>query len=511
MCRRVALLCLVLAALGARTARADKDADDAKALLDKLAQATSKDERLAAAGELAAIGGRAVDTLKAFLARTHASTPDQRRAVLKQIKASVPDKKGNFQSPGHEKASAIRADDEFDWLAALAELPPSTDPALGEVIADDAAIRALAASKKTAAAAVILGVAFAADTIIYRDECGRYLRKMSPYSVPALIVASQKKKDHNLSRYSNYQLERMDRQEPNKALAAADDDEDLQLAVLQAYGDTEHREAVGAVATYLDDESPRVRAQARKVWLAYVTPPDPPPPPRKQLQLNGGVKANKSTPLYFNSLQLAHIEIQRITQEMFQDTVAEEADDDTLQKASQRIFDEYDRKRHERDAGEYAAGKQKGDSGDLAGAIAVFDRLLAEDPQRPERVDMAPVYFAYGDQLATQEKWADAAAMYSKAHGLAPEGTKANDALAAAYLSEGKAEEAAGKDGSASFRRAVALRPDYAEAKQAETAAAAADAPSATSNRWMLYVAGGVAAGALTLFALGLARRPARR
>jgi hypothetical protein len=204
MPRRALLISMLIAAalVGAiRPAAADvvapaagaagRDADDARALLATLSTSTSKDERVAAAAKLAELGPHVVDVLAEFLKRKHESTPEQRRTLLRSIKASVPDKSGNFQSPGHEKAAKVRADDKFDWLAELVGLPPQAG--LGDTIADDAAIRALAASRQIAAATVILDVAFAADTMVYRDECGRYLRQMSPYSVPALILASQSK------------------------------------------------------------------------------------------------------------------------------------------------------------------------------------------------------------------------------------------------------------------------------------------------------------------------------
>src|SRR4051812_47925266 len=204
--RLLVIACATFAAV--RPAAADKDVDEAKALLDTLSTSASKDERVAAAAKLAELAPHVVATLGEFLARKHESTPDQRRAVLRSIKASVPDKGGNFSSPGHEKAAKIRADDAFDWFAELVAQPPQSG--LGDVIADDAAIRALAGSKQLDAAKIILDVAFASDTIVYRDECGRYLRRMSPYSVPVLIVASQSKKDRSRQRYSNYQLERVD-------------------------------------------------------------------------------------------------------------------------------------------------------------------------------------------------------------------------------------------------------------------------------------------------------------
>ena len=514
MPRRVIVLVVVAlcALVGVRPAAAkNTDAEQAQALLATLEQSTSKDERLAAAARLAELGGRVVDQLAAFLARPHATTPDERRAVLAQINASVPDAKGRFQSPGREKATQIRADDEFDWLALLVELPPQ--PGLGEVIADVAALRALAASKRIDAAKVILDAGFADETMIYRDESGRQLRKMAPYSVPALIVASQPtRKDRRRNtariRYSNYQLERLDRQDPHKALDAASGDEDLQIAVLEAFGDTEHREAVRAVFDHIDDEAPRVRAAARTAWLQYIQAPHPPEPPKKKLQLTGGQLTDKEKPLWLNSLDLARYELEKRIGELFPgETVGPKIKD--LETATEKLFAHHDAERAARDAAVFAEGKAKADGGDLAAAIAVFDRLLAQDPQRAERAAMAPTYLAYAEELAAAGSWSEAAAMYSKAHGLDPEGERANHALAAHYYALGKAQEAAGLDGGAAYRRAVELEPDFAEAKSAAAKASGAE----PRKRWMLYLAGGVAAGAVLLLALGLVRRrtwPAR-
>lgn len=493
------LIVAIVACAGVRPAAAvESDADQAKALLDTLTTASSKDERLAAAAKLDALAPRVVEMLAEFLKRTRTVTPDETRKILQSIKASVPDKSGKFQSPGREKAAAIRADDEFDWLAALVELPAQAG--LGEVIADVAAIRALAASKRIDAATVILEVGFADATMVYRDECGRQLRKMSPYSIPALILGAKAKKKQALSRYSSYQLERVDRQEPGKALHAAEGDENLQIAVLEAFGSTEHREAVGAVFAMINDDAPRVRAAARAAWLAYVTPPHPKEAPKKKLVMPGGVLSEKEKPLWFNSLQLAYFELAGRVEELFGEPLPEDAD---LEETTRRVFADYDGERAARDASVYAEGKAKAEGDDLAGAIAVFDRLVAEDPLRKERAEMAPIYFRHAQALEADGQWADAAAVYSKAHGLDPAGEQANDALAAHYFALGKAQEADGKDGGAAFRRAVELRPDYAEARQA----AAAAASPAERKRWMLYLAGAVGFGAVLLLALGLVRR----
>src|SRR5438874_3290530 len=122
-----------------------------------------------------------IDDKAAFLGRKHTASVEDRRKVLEAIKAAVPDEKGRFKQPERKTAQEEKADDELDWQAQLATLDKAT-PGVDEVIADDAAIRELSATKDVRAAQVIFDAAFADETMIYRDECGRYLRKMEPYS-----------------------------------------------------------------------------------------------------------------------------------------------------------------------------------------------------------------------------------------------------------------------------------------------------------------------------------------
>lgn len=502
MPRRVLLLILAILVIASPALARPTDAEEAQTLLATLASG-AKDQREAAAARLIELGPHVIPELEAFLNRTRTSKVADRREVLKKIKASIPDKSGRFTSPGREEAKQIRADDEFDWFVPLFALDPAI-PGVGDVIADVVAIRALAATKDVDAARIILAAAFADESMIYRDDCGRQMRKMVPFSVPALIVGSQNKKIKTMPKYANYQLERMDRQDPHKALAAGEGNEALQIAILQAFGSTEHREAVPAVFTMINADAPRIRAAAREAWLAYVTGPPPPPAPKKHLVLPGGRTADKETPLWLNSRELAFVELQRRAEELFGETIGAKAD---LEVVTKRIFDYYDAERARRDDEVYTSGKTKADAGDLPGAIAIYDRLLAEDPGRKERTAMAPIYFEQAEALAAEAKWAEAAALYSKAHGLDPDRDGATDILAAHYYALGKAAEAEGKDGAASFRKAVELRPDYADAQQAAEAATPGAKPA--KKQWMLYAAAGVALGALIVLALGLRRRRA--
>lgn len=450
----------------------------------------------AAADELAHLP---VAELARQLTRTRTSTVDQRRAVLKAIKASVPDASGKFETPSRQKADAIRADDQFDWLAELAGTDAGM-PGRGDTLADVALLRALAATGDRAAAAAIVDAAFAPDTMIYRDECGRRLRAMAPQSLPALTIASQSTETPR-ARYATYQLERMDRQEPGKAMSATALDEDLRVAQLEAFGTSHHREAVATVLGFTNDAAPRVRAAARAAWLAYVTGPPPKAAPKKHLVLPGGKLDTKETPLWLTYRELAAIELKRTAADVLGEEFADGAPVD-LPALSQRLFDHYDGERAKAEDAEFAAAKAKVDAGDLAGAVADFDRLLATTGRIPHPTEAAAVYLTLAQSLEQQAQWDGAATAYGKALGIDPTGAHAVDAEAGREYALGKALEAAGKDGGANFRRAVALKPDYAPAK-----AAAARAEPAKRKDWMLYGGAVGVALAAALAAIGLMRR----
>jgi tetratricopeptide (TPR) repeat protein len=501
---RPALASLVLAllaalgALGVPAARAD-DAVRVRELLGAIE--SGRGDRARDSAALVPLAEREVPAFAAFLDRERASSVEERRAVLRKIKASVPDASGKFETPKRMQAEQIREDDEFDWLAELASLDPAT-PGLGAVWADVAAIRALSSTQRIDAAAVILEQAFKKTTIIYRDECGRRLRAMAPYSLPALTEASQAE-ERPRARYATYQLERLDRQEPGKAMEATGHDEELRVAQLATFGKVRHREATATVFAYIDDDAPRVRAAARAAWLEYVTGPPPPDAPKIHLQLTGGRKDPKLTPLYLTYRELAAIELERASEELLERRYE---DDEKLDVAavSQEIFAFHDRERARKDGERFARAAEQARTGDLAGAAASFDRLLAENPELANRGEAVPTYLALAREHEQAKRWSEAAAAYGKAHGLAPDGPEAVNTAAGREYALGKALEAAGKDGGANFRRAAELRPDYAPAK----AAAARTTPTAR-NPLLLWAAVGGAAAALALLLLGLVRRRA--
>jgi hypothetical protein len=494
--------------------------DDPKvvAILARIVAGPDTAARKPALAELTEIAPRTIDAIGAWLGREHAADLAARRAVLAEIKASVPNQKGTFSQPPRQTGKEQKADDELDWQAELLALDPTVAGA-GEVIADDAAIRALAATGDRHAAQILFDVAFRSETMIYRDECGRYLRKMEPGSIPALTLESMGK-DYDRKRYATFQLERLDRQEPGKALDAALGDEALTIAILDVFRRTHHREAVHAVWKRIDADAPRVRAAARAAWMDYITGPPPPPAPVAKLNLPGGKKTKKAKPLWLTYRELADNELRKAANELLHedypldDPTLDDSDNDhekktlklDLEDLTRRLFAYYDDARAKQDAAQWTAARQKAEAGDLAAATQMVDRMLATNPDRGERAEMARLYLAWGKQLETKQAWGDAAAAYSKAHGLDPRGAAAGEALAAHHFTLGKALEAQGKDGGPDFRRAVALRPDYAPARSAakEVAAAADGRPL-----WMLYAAAGAAVAAMLLFAAAMVRRRA--
>lgn len=471
----------------------------AEALLQRAATADDGEARLQASVELAALGAAAIPAIEKFLARTRTSEDAERRAVLKAIKADLPDKKGRFRTPKRGK-DATNSGDDFDWLKELAKSDASA-PGYGEVFADVAAIRALAETSAPRAATVILDFTFSKIGLIYRDECGRYLRKMSPYSLPAMVVSSlNSKNSRSHRRYANYQLDRLDRDDPNRALDYASADTELLLSLLDAYGEAKHREAIIPLLRYSDHAAPTVRDTARKAVLAYVTGKKPREAPKRKLSLPGGRFTEEEKPLWMNYRDLATVQIRRTYEAMFEESPPRRT---STAKLAKLIFRRMDSQRVARNEQALSDANGLAQAEKWAEAAAAFDRILAVTPEHPQKASMAETYFQHGRQLAADQNYRDAAAAFSKAHGLAPEGKRAEDALSNHYAALGKGLEQEGKDSTTVFRRARIAQPEERPAD----ADLAPRKPGPPRSRWMLYAGLGGGAGALIFMILGLAIR----
>jgi hypothetical protein len=462
-----------------------------QALFDALAAGKDGPSRKKAVEAILALDPVPVNDVVGVLGRTRKSTDGDRRAVLLARGFEVPDAKGKFSSPGRQTDKQEKANDELDWLAPILDAPASA--AVSDVLVDLAAIRALAASKRTAGATGILEFAFHPDGLAYRDECGRFLRRMSPWSLPALILgAESRKSDKSLARYAKYQLERLDRESPRKALNDAPND-DLEIEILGAFAESQYREAVFAVLDTVDHTSPAVRKAAREAWMEYATGRPPRPVPKEKLMLPGGKQAEEETPLWMNHRELADIAIRR----RFEQLTGKPPDKNAkLADMSKQLFDFYDAQRRKKLDGELDAGLGEAKGGKVADAAARFDRILVQDPVHPRRGEMADTYLRYGDELEKAGKLREAATAFGKAAAVAPDGPLAGQAMARHHHARGLALEKEGKDGAAELQRASEI------AAQVGTGAEGGD-----SSDWMLYAGIGAAVGGLLLLGWGLAWR----
>ncbi|HTE55330.1 MAG TPA: hypothetical protein VK698_30965 [Kofleriaceae bacterium] len=477
---------------------AEPTGKSARPLLDAIGAASTADQRKKAVDALLALDPMPIAELAVFLDRQRSSGEADRRRVLAERGFDVPDEKGKFTNPGRETDKEEKNNDKLDWLAPLYDQPAS--PALTDVTLDIAAIRALAASKDSRGAAAIVGFAFEAAGVAYRDECGRFLRRMSPWSLPALIRAAEspsgKNADKSRARYARYQLERLDRENPRKALNDAPTDE-LQVEILKTFADSQYREAVFVVLDTVDHVSPAVRKAARDAWMEYATGRPPRPAPKQKLQLPGGKLSEEEVPLWLDHRELADIAIRRRLEELTGKKPATRA---KLGELSAQLFAVYDQRRAGRLDKALAAGLAEAGSGKLAEATARFDAILVQVPDYKRRGEMAETYFKLGEQLEGADKWREAATAFGKAHAVAQAGDLADQALSRHHRARGHGLAAEGKKEVAAAEMARAVEIDKAVGIK----------PSAVARgdrSWMLIVGVSAAAGGLFLLGVGLVWR----
>jgi hypothetical protein len=484
--------------------------------LGKLDAAPAGDARLAAAAEVASAGAPVAD-LAAALKKDRPAAEAEVRALLKKIGAEVPNAKGTFETPPRpRKPEAPEAD--LDWLAGLAKLPDTgtAETAALEVVA---LLRALALHREEAAADAILDFGFTPGGLVYRDECGRMLRKMAPWSFPTLLRASQDKKraDGAYARYATYQLDRLGKAVPAYALAAAPD-EDSEVAMIHAIRDVKHPDAVSAILDRCDAPSHLVRRAAREAWMAYVTGPPPPPAPKQFRKLPGGKLSKKPEPLYLTYREFAENELRRLL--LAQTGTAPPASAKATDMTAQ-LFEIYDRRRASlwdpqmKEAADAAAKK------DWDAVGKRYDAILMADPTYARRGDMVPGYLALGRGLLEKKAFRPAVLAFEKAWSIDPTGAHAREAEALLYLARARDARASGRgDGEDDLARAQKIDPRVAltatsgagggGAAPGSTGAGGTAAPPARRS-WLLWLGIVGAAAGVVLALAGRAGRARRR
>ncbi|HEX8953047.1 MAG TPA: hypothetical protein VF945_14430 [Polyangia bacterium] len=355
----------------------------------------------------------------------------------------------------------------------VAAVPPPPPPshaemetARAEAIATVTTMRAVAASKRGDAVDPIFKVAFEYDGV-FRDECGRAIRSMDSYAIPRLIELVHQPNAGKQSlakqrRYAAYQLDRMDRQRPQKAIATAPDDR-VRADIIHAYGDTRALDAVEAVLGQVDSSSHRVRREARWAWLRYVTGKAPPPAPKRKRKLPGGKEEAEEKPDYLTYREIATLALQK---ELAAINNAPPDPNASAKQLTDELFDYYDKKRAAEWDGAFAAAHAREERGDLKGATDDYGWILAHDPNYAHRGDMAHAFARYGDSLRDQGDVPRALGSWRQAIDLAPDGPDARPAAARVALYDGLEALARGHADVGAFSQALALDPSLSEAKK---------------------------------------------
>ena len=505
----VALLSGVLLWAGAIASAAPLSAADLKSHESSLRSAAAP-QRLSIAQQVAAAGPDSLPSLEEFLGRPLASPVPLLRRLIHAIWGQYPNPdypKGPGKDPpmwlvrpeppippGTPRSKRPKPHDPeaADWLVALAQLElsgPAADPFLAEqpsaelhaaraeLLLRVAVLRAvgrLAAAEHGEvcrdAVLAIFQLAFVADGLL-RDECGRMLRSTGGAAVPTLvrIYNDRARYGFRMRRYAAYQLDRMDRMLPRKAISAAADDR-IRAEILHAYGEVLPIDAIEAVLDQVGAQSHRVRREARWAWLRYVDGPPPPPAPKRKRKLPGGKEESEEKEDYLNYRDMAVLTLGKAYQALF-----ERAPDPKLspRAVSEQVFAHYDRKREANFAQGFAAAQAAVDRGDLARAVDEYSWILANEPDHARKAEMAPVFARHGEALIQQAgRGSTDASLLGRGVGLLRVALLLDPALPSAaqlwariHTLDGTQARRAGANGMGDFQLAIDSDPRSGEAK----------------------------------------------
>lgn len=369
------------------------------------------------------------------------------KALLAQIGGDVPGRYGHFElawkrAHGHD----VRLSE--DWFEDLLALPSRHVSKVFRTIYRDcvleaALLRAAAAAGRDPARTedvvdALLAAAYLHEGT-FRDEVGRAIRRLGDEGLPALIrravlprlpadeKAAQELKDSQAYRqaeYAVYQIDRMDRAHPRKALAAVRDDPHRLIELLGAYGLTRPGDAAAPILDHVDAALPRVRAAARAAFLAYVTGPAP-RPERKIVRMLGGATGESSAqPTYRDLARIAVASriadaqpdlLEDDCRPVRKDSPVDPACEAQPERHARAYFARLDDLRREREHGLIAAALAEDDRD---AAIATLDALLAEDPELGARAELVPPYEAAAAEAGAAGDLARSARLYRKSAAL---------------------------------------------------------------------------------------------
>lgn len=511
----LALLAVPIVVLGDGAAR-EVTPPPSQAELETLArrlESPSAEERLAAARKITELPPAGLSLYIERLRRPRTTPPASFRQLILETWAQVPNPeypaKGELwmrkpEPPWKPLPARLRSKgqprprrppphdpEQVEWLTALNALDLEGNPDLStlpdratvrtEALEIVALLRALAATGQAEAVNAIFEFAFQHEGV-FRDECGRAIRSMDSVALPILIrrMHLQGKGTGKQNRWSLWQLDRMDRARPAKALATAPDDR-VRAEILHAYGEVRSIDAVDAVLAHVDSPSRQVRRAARWAWMQYVAGPLPPAPPLRKRKLPGGKEESEAKQDYLSARELATLSLERELAALAPGpdgapvaglamVKARKPDEpirpERAQQLTDVLFAYYDSRHAAAWEEQLRAAQAQQKAGNLEGAVQEYRKILLYDPFHERRGEMAEAFLTLGERRFAAGDYRAATTYLQQGVALAPDPTKTRTAQAKLEFLEGLGKIAAGQVDPGPFRRALELDPRLAPAQR---------------------------------------------
>ncbi len=333
---------------------------------------------LASALLLSAFNLRADEGLTAALAGLRSESADERRAAAQAVES--------FGSSGNDAVTSIAkqlmdvertGESRIPRLAVETRPGAGKDPDLVEMLVHErpepsvtralvtlCLMRALVRVGTTPAVRQLLRTAFQAGAQV-RPELLRELKQLDDRATAALIEM-RGDPSPEMRAWAKDSLETLGKRTPGDTVQTTSDP--ILVDVLHAYATVRDVDALPVVLSFVNSDRLPVRAAAREATLAY-----------------GADAVSKLRATYA-----------ALTGERLADTLDPAA-------VAQKLFDAYDRYRLRDVYALLDAGFAKERDGDLAGAIADFDNVLARQPILDRGKDMVAAYVAYAESIETAD------------------------------------------------------------------------------------------------------------
>lgn len=258
-----------------------------------------------------------------------------------------------------------------------------------------------------------------------REAITRTLVAMDDRAIAALVVAKRSKSAATRA-WAADTLESMGRERADEQIRTRSDETLAQI--FRAYGEVHDPDALGVLSSFVGSDRGAIRDAARDALSAYGRDAI------STIRQGYAELTGKPAPTAWSPEETARALFAASDRIRLRDVYA--------------LLDE---------------GLARADAGDLRGATADLDAVLARQPDTDRRADVARVYAAYGMTLEESDP-AGARAYLERAGRVDPDSGTPEIASALAVL-EARDLEARGLDGDALYRRALALDPSNPRAR----------------------------------------------